>query len=296
MCSDGTATLRVGLTQWHATIDVVSNLNIAVDLVRRAAENGADLVVLPENGLCLGTNSQMRDHAIRVDGPELGLLADAATGHDVAVVLGGFKRIADDEGTVTNSAVVLSPGAGVVGVYDKIHLFDANVGGVSFEASTVETAGARPTVIDLDTGGKRIRLGLTICYDVRFPELYRRLALEGAEVFLVPAAFTHVTGSAHWEVLLRARAIENLGFVVASATIRGEGDAFETYGHALVVSPWGEVIATLGTAPLAVQVVEIDLSEVAAARARLPVLAGHRPDAYRVDDLAVIEGEAHVRT
>jgi predicted amidohydrolase len=275
----GTAeSLRVGVTQWHATTDVAANLEVALDLVRRAAEDGAQLVVLPENGLMLGTNAQMRAQLLAQDGPEVAALAAEAAEHGVTVVLGGMKNATADG--VFNSAVVIGPDGLVAGRYDKIHLFDARVGGQSFEASSVEQAGSQPVLLDVDGA----LVGLTICYDVRFPELYRALALAGAEVLLVPAAFTHPTGRAHWHTLLRARAIENGCFVVAPATIRspaGPGhDPFETYGHALVVSPWGEVLLDLEEQTPAVGVVDLDLTAVRETRAALPVLAGTKPGAY----------------
>lgn len=274
-----TRTLRVGLTQWHATADVETNLRVALDAVHDAAAAGAELVVLPENGLMLGTNTSMRERAFSVEAPEITALAAAAGEHGVTVVLGGMKN-ATPEG-IFNSALVFGPDGTVLGRYDKIHLFDARVNGQSFEASSVENAGSAPLLLDLDG----ILVGVTICYDVRFPELYRALARAGAEVLLVPAAFTQTTGKAHWHTLLGARAIENGCFVVASATIRGRqdergADAFETYGHALVVGPWGETLADLGEAAPAVQVVDLDLDQVAQARDRLPVLSQERPDAY----------------
>lgn len=282
--------VRVGLTQWHATREVAANLDIACQLVAKCAADGAELIVLPENGLMLGTNTEMRAAAVRLDGPELGRLAAAAAAARVPVVMGGIKRL-DDAGGVHNSAVIIGPDATIVGTYDKIHLFDANVGGVSFEASSVEQAGAQPTLLRL--GGTTI--GLTICYDVRFPELFRLLALAGAEILLVPAAFTKLTGAAHWETLLRARAIENAAFVVASATVGDAADdAFPTYGHALAVDPWGSVLADLGADTPAYRVVELDLDSVARTRQKLPVLAGVRPDVYttRPVVLTVDEGAA----
>jgi predicted amidohydrolase len=273
--------LRVGLTQWHATADVEANVEIAVDLICRAAAGGADIVVLPENGLMLGTNVQMRERALSQTGPEVHALASAAAEQGVTVVLGGMKNITAEG--VFNSAVVIDAQGRVAGRYDKIHLFDATVNGQSFEASSVEKPGQQPVLLDLDG----VKVGLTICYDVRFPELYRALALSGAELFLVPAAFTYVTGQAHWHALLRARAIENGCYVVASATVRsprGPGqDAFETYGHALVVSPWGEVLAVLGEETPVIQIVDLDLSTVRSARRSLPVLAGTRPLVYRTE-------------
>lgn len=271
-------TLKVGLTQWHATRDVVANVQHALAAIRGCAAEEADLVVLPENGLMLGTNAEMREAAFSEGGdPNLEQIAAAARENDVVVVVGGLKN-RTDEGTF-NSALVYGRDGELVGRYDKIHLFDARIDGQSFEASSVEQAGAEPVIIDVDG----VAVGLTVCYDVRFPELYRALALAGAEVILVPAAFTRVTGAAHWEVLLRSRAIESAAFVVASATVHGDGqvsDAFETWGHATVLGPWGEVLADLGEEPFATSVLELDLGEVDAAREKLPVLRGVRPDAY----------------
>ncbi|NMI00648.1 nitrilase-related carbon-nitrogen hydrolase [Pseudonocardia acidicola] len=271
--------LRVGLTQWRPTRDVAANLAVATRLIGEAGPD-ADLVLLPENGLMLGSNTEMRAAALSVDSPEIDELRAAAKSSSATVVLGGFKR-RDDEDRIFNTALVIGPDGTVAGGYDKIHLFDARIGGQSFEASSVEQAGERPMIAEI--GG--VRVGLTICYDVRFPELYRSLALAGAEVILVPAAFTQKTGAAHWEVLLRARAIESAAFVVASATVRGDDgtDAFETFGHALAVDPWGKVLADLGVGGPAWQVLDLALSEVDRVRTALPVLAGVRPQAYAAE-------------
>ena len=267
-------TLKVGLTQWHATADIAANLATSLRLIGRAAAAGAELVTLPENGLMLGTNVQMREAALHEDAAEIRQLRRAAATHGVAVVLGGMKNRTGE--ATYNSALVIDAAGELVGRYDKMHLFDARIGGRSFEASTVERPGAVPVLLDLNG----IRIGLTICYDVRFPELSRALAVAGAQVLLVPAAFVQSTGAAHWHTLLRARAIENLAYVVAPATVHSPdpefADAFATYGHALVVSPWGEILADLGEDPEAVRVVELDLEAVTRARAGLPVLAGRR--------------------
>jgi predicted amidohydrolase len=271
--------LRVGLTQWRPTRDVAANLAVAIRLIGEAGPR-ADLVLLPENGLMLGSNTEMRAVALSLDSPEIDELRSAARSASTTVVLGGFKR-RDDQGRIFNTALVIGPDGAIAGGYDKIHLFDARVGEQSFEASSVEQAGAKPMIVEI----RGVRVGLTICYDVRFPELYRRLALAGAEVILVPAAFTQKTGAAHWEVLLRARAIESAAFVVASATVRGDDgtDAFETFGHALVVDPWGEILADLGVGGPASQVLDLALSEVDRVRTALPVLAGVRPQAYAAE-------------
>lgn len=278
---------RIGLTQFRATRDRDANLAIASDLIRQCA--GADLVVLPENGFHLGGNVEMREAALRLDSAPLHHLANLARETATPVLLGGFKRLCED-GVIRNSAVLYDDRGELVAIYDKIHLFDARIAGQSFEASSVEKAGNQPLIVDLNG----VRIGVTICYDVRFPELYRRLALSGAEVLLVPAAFTQTTGAAHWHTLLRARAIENAGFVVASATVRGQdgGDAFETYGHALAVDPWGEVLADLGTDSPVARIVDLDLDKVAAVRGKLPVLDHVRPDAYAADPV-IIAVETH---
>ena len=275
----GARKLRVALTQWAAGGDVAENVATALALIDESAREAPDLVLLPENSLCLGTNEQMRAAALHVDSEEIAAVRAAARRAGCAVVLGGFKRL-DDAGDVFNTALVVGGDGEVAGLYDKIHLFDATVGGRTFSASSVERAGDCPVLAEI--GG--VKIGLSICYDVRFPELYRRLARAGAEVLLVPAAFVRTTGEAHWEVLLRARAIENSAFVVASATVQDPdatgGDVFPTYGHALAVDPWGRVLAELGEQQRAWQVVELDLAEVERVRTTLPALRSARPDVY----------------
>ncbi|HTY55654.1 MAG TPA: nitrilase-related carbon-nitrogen hydrolase, partial [Candidatus Binataceae bacterium] len=271
--------LRVTLTQWHATRDVAANLKKALELIRAAAPDKPDLVLLPENGLMIGTNDEMRAAALAIDSPEIDALRQGARDIDAAVILGGFKH-RNRDGSVHNTALIIAPDGEIAGSYDKIHLFDATIGGQKFQASRVEVAGTQPLIAVIND----VKIGVTICYDVRFPELYRTLALAGAEVFLVPAAFTFKTGDLqHWEVLLRARAIENTSYVLASATIRGRNgaqDAFETWGHAMAIDPWGRVLANLGTAEFAATTVELDPALLENARSSLPVLRGVRPQAY----------------
>lgn len=279
--------LRIGMTQWRIFSRVEDNLAAAERLIADAAASGAQLVVLPENALKLGTNQEMRAAAVELGGAELRRLGDAARLARVPVVLGGVKRHVPGQNLVSNTALVLGADGTVTGGYDKIHLFDATVAGQTFAASSVEVAGERPVL--LDCGGALV--GLTICFDIRFPELYRTLAQAGAEVLLVPAAFIERTGAAHWEVLLRARAIENQAFVIAPATLSGANDegshSFPTYGHAMAVSPWGTVLADLGVAPEAFQVVELDLDEVTRTREAMPILHKSRPDAYAAPPLVL---------
>jgi deaminated glutathione amidase len=279
--------LRVTLTQWHATRDVEANLRKALELVHAAGVDQPNLVLLPENGLMIGTNDEMRTAALAIASPQINELRRSARDIRATVILGGFKR-RDSDGLVHNTALIIGPRGEIEGSYDKIHLFDATIGGRRFEASRVETAGTEPVIVVING----IKVGVTICYDVRFPELYRALAAAGAEVFLVPAAFTYKTGEMqHWEILMRARAIENTAYVLGSTTIRGSDDAedaFETWGHAIAIDPWGRVLADLGTAEFGYKTVELDMALLQEARANLPVLRGIRPKAYTTEPRVIL--------
>lgn len=269
--------LTVALTQWHPTDNLAANLEVATRLIADAGARHADIVLLPENGLMLGTAEQMRAAALQTNDAVIETLCREAERGQCAVVVGGVKR-RDTRGVIRNTALVLGADGVVCGGYDKIHLFDANLDGASFEASRVEEPGQVPVLVRV----RDILVGLSICYDLRFPELYRSLALAGAEVLFVPAAFAASTGKAHWESLLRARAIENGAYVVASATVSGSQDdePFRSYGHAMAVDPWGRVLVDLGQEAPALHVVDIDTDAVSTARSALPVLQQVRPDAY----------------
>jgi deaminated glutathione amidase len=268
----GPTTFRVALTQCTATNDRDRNLSTVLDIIGKASGDRPDLILLPENCLLIGTNDEMRAGAVTLESAPISALRDAARAARTIIVLGGFKR-RDAWGAVHNTALAIGPDGAFVGSYDKIHLFDAVVNGQSFEASRVEVAGVAPSILVVNG----IRIAVTICYDVRFPELYRNLALAGAEIFLVPSAFTYVTGRAHWEVLLRARAIENGAFVIASATA-GQAESFRSWGHALAVDPWGVVLADLGETPCRCCTLDLDLSRVQEVRRSLPVLRNVRTE------------------
>jgi len=271
--------------QLQPTRDVPSNLNDMLVGIAQAGEQGAELIVVPENALCIGSNAEMRAAAVTLDGPEISAIRNAARRAGATVVLGGFKQ-KSERPLLQNTALVIHEDGSIQGSYDKIHLFNAVVNGTAFRASDVESAGEQLVIANV----KGVKVGLSICFDIRFPEMFRRMAQAGAEVILIPAAFTQTTGQAHWEVLVRARAIENEAYVVASATITSPDaveSGFETYGHALVVGPWGEVMADLGTEPRAVRVVELDLDKVAQIRAKLPVLDVARHDVYSVAPLHI---------
>lgn len=270
--------LRIALTQSPSTADVEANLAGLLSLFREAAAGGSDLVVFPENALFAGTQSEMHHQAFHWDGPQLSALRSAAAQLRVPLIMGGVKLRSNDQ--VFNRALVIDARGELVGWYDKIHAFAATVAGVTHDGRGFEQPGERPVVLDVSG----VRLGLSVCFDLRFPELYRSLALAGADVLLVPSAFTRVTGRAHWEPLLRARAIENGAYVLASATVGDESladnDPKSTYGRALAVDPWGAVIADLGETPNAWQTVVIDTERVASARRQMPSLERRCPAAY----------------
>lgn len=233
--------LVVGAIQLNSQADVAKNLESCRRLVARAATRGAELVVLPENFAFFGPETDKRPLAEALaDGPISSALRAMAREHRVCVVGGGFPERSGDVERPHNTLLVVGPDGNDLATYRKIHLFDVELGsGGSYAESDATSAGS--SVVVVEVGG--FKLGLSICYDLRFPELYRALSEQGAEVLLVPAAFTLHTGKDHWHVLLRARAIEAQAFVVAAGQQGAHYGGRQTYGHSLVCDPWGTVIA-----------------------------------------------------
>lgn len=276
--------LVIGAVQMTSSENVEANLECAAELVREAASAGALLVGLPENFAYLGDD---RDHRLSIaevvpgpdagvpnpatDGPILSAMRELARLAGTWLLLGGFPERGD--GTrIRNSAILLDPVGAVVAVYRKIHLFDVDVpGGKRFRESEAIEPGGEAIVAQTPWGG----LGLSICYDLRFPELYRNLATGGARIVAVPSAFTLETGKDHWHTLLRARAIENQLYVFAPAQFGAHGPTRRSYGHALVVDPWGVVIAECGDHE-GVALARVDLGYQDQVRAALPCLSHRR--------------------
>jgi predicted amidohydrolase len=254
--------------------DVGHNLSAAEALIADAARRGAELVVLPENFALLADDEKVKlgvAEAIPGDGPILTRMREAARRHSVALVLGGFPEKTARPSHVHNTCVYLDRAGELAAVYRKIHLFDVAIpDGATYRESASVEPGSEPVVARTPWGG----LGLSVCYDVRFPELYRALAAIGARMLVVPAAFTLHTGRDHWHVLLRARAVENLAFVLAAAQYGRHNPKRVTYGHSLIVDPWGQVLAEVGDHP-GVAVAELDFDYQDKLRAELPAL-GHR--------------------
>ncbi|MGR3485363.1 MAG: carbon-nitrogen hydrolase family protein [Paracoccaceae bacterium] len=267
--------MRAALLQMTSSDDPGDNARAAAEMARRAAGEGAALICTPEVTNCV---SASRTHQRAVlgrleDDPVIAALARVAEGG--AHVAVGSVALAEGGARLANRSVLLGPG-GVVATYDKIHMFDVALGGdEDFTESAAFAPGDRAVVAD--AGG--VRLGLTVCYDLRFPQLHRALAQAGAQVILSPAAFSPATGPGHWEVLLRARAIETGAWVLAAAQTGthpvSRGRARRTHGHSLAVDPWGRVVADAGTAP-GPTLIDLDLDAVAEARRRIPALTHDR--------------------
>jgi predicted amidohydrolase len=239
--------LRVGAVQMRSTDDLVANLAKVAELTERAADQGAQLVALPECFSFLGRGERDKlkiAETIGSGGPVITALRELAIKHEVYLLGGGTPETVEGDAKRTyNTAVVVNPGGHVIARYRKIHLFDVDIPGAATLRESDATAPGDELVV-VDIGGARV--GLTICYDVRFPELYRALVKDkGAEVLMVPAAFTAHTGAAHWHLLLRARAIEDQAWVVAPAQWGRHNEKRESYGHTLVVDPWGTLFDEL---------------------------------------------------
>ena len=271
--------MRCALIQLTVTDDPVANLPETLGFVRAAAQGGAQLVLTPE---CTSLLSSSREHqraTLRPEGEDQTLAALRAEAAQLGVwlLIGSLGVQTDDaDGRFANRSFLIGPDGAIAARYDKIHMFDVNVSETEVYR---ESAAYRPGNRAVLAKTPLAKIGMAVCYDLRFPHLFRRLAQAGAQILTVPAAFNHVTGAAHWETLLRARAIETGCFVLAPAQtgfhaeVHGKGR--RTHGHSLAIAPWGEVLADAGTDP-GVTFVDLDLAEVARAQARVPSLTHDR--------------------
>ena len=270
--------MRAAAVQLEATTDTDQNLASAERLTREAAAGGAELVVLPERLDIRGGTSDYLSGAEPLDGRPITWARELARELGIDLVAGSVAERREGRERISNTSVHVGPDGEVRAIYRKIHMFDVEVGGVDYrESEHSEPAGE--IVLSEATGG--VRLGLTICYDLRFPELYRILTLRGARIVTVPANFTRITGEAHWEVLLRARAIENQVFVIAPGQGNRAGPEGDSYGNSMIVDPWGEVLARAPMEGEHVIAAELDLARQDEVREKLPSLANRVEAAYR---------------
>jgi predicted amidohydrolase len=268
--------VRAAAIQLNATADTDRNLERADRLVRQAAAAGAELVALPEKWTVLGTHEDMAAGAQSLDGPAVSWARAVAGELGIDLLAGSMYESISGREKGANTSVHVGPDGEIRSVYRKIHLFDVEVDGAVYAESSTEDPGDEIVVSDLAGG---LRLGLSVCYDLRFPELYRILALRGAEVFSIPSAFTLPTTRDHWEVLVRARAIENQCFVVAANQVGHHPGGLRSGGRSLIVDPWGLVLAGAADTETAI-VADLDAENQREIRRRLPSLARRRPEAY----------------
>ncbi|TCM82048.1 carbon-nitrogen hydrolase family protein [Rhodovulum steppense] len=272
--------MRVALIQMTSGDVPEANIAPACEMVRQAAAGGAQFVMTPEVTNCLSSSRAQQESVLshEEDDPMLSALRQEAVNARIWLLIGSLGlKTHDPDGRFANRSFLIAPDGSIAAKYDKIHMFDVQITETeSYRESEGYRPGDRAVVAPTPFG----RIGLSICYDLRFPHLYRALAQGGAEILTIPAAFSPVTGAAHWETLLRARAIETGCYVLAPAQCglhpATEGRPRRTHGHSLAVAPWGEVLADGGTAP-GITYVQIDRQEVARARARVPSITHDRP-------------------
>jgi predicted amidohydrolase len=274
--------MRAAAVQLNATADKARNLETADGLVRAAAADGATLIVLPEKWSVLGTGADLRAGAEPLDGAAISWARATARELGVDLVAGSIAERVEGGEKLRNTCVHVAPDGEVAAVYRKIHMFDVEVDGTVYRESAHEEPGEEAVLSRTRDG---VELGLSVCYDVRFPELYRLLAVEGARILTIPAAFTLPTTRDHWETLVRARAIENQCFVIAANQIGEHPGGARSGGRSMIVDPWGLVLALAPDAETAI-VADLDLAAQEAVRRRLPSLANRRPGAYRIAERA----------
>ena len=267
--------MRVAAVQLNSTAQKERNLEVAEILVRGAAAEGAEFIALPEKWNLLGPGEELVAGAEPLDGPTLSTTRGWARELGIHILAGSIAERCEGE-RASNTSVLIGPDGEDLAIYRKIHMFDVDVGGVAYRESEYEEAGTE--IVTAPIGD--LTAGLTVCYDLRFPELYRILAVRGAQLITVPSAFTLLTGRDHWEVLVRARAIENQVFVVAPNQVGETPPHYSSYGRSTIVDPWGVVLAMAPYEEYFI-VADLDLAAQERIRKSLPSLANRRPDTYR---------------
>jgi deaminated glutathione amidase len=270
------AGLNVAIIQMNTQDDKHANIAAALDLIDRAAATGARLIALPEVWPYLGPDDVSRDQAETIPGPITELLAQRARRHGIYIHGGSIYETRPGDPGMYNTTVVIDPTGEIIARYSKIHMYDVVLDGVAkYQESATVTPGNEIAITEIDG----VQVGLTICYDLRFPELFRILALKGAQAIMLPAAFTLMTGKDHWEPLIRARAIENELYMIAPAQWGTHPPGNWCYGRSMVVDPWGTVVTTASDG-VGVAYATVDPSRVETVRRQIPSLANRRPEAY----------------
>jgi deaminated glutathione amidase len=279
--------MRAAAIQLNSTGDKARNVETAERLVRAAAADGAELAVLPEKWNLLGDSATQLAGAEPLDGPTISAARTWARELGIHLIAGSIAESVEGQEKAFNTSTLIGPDGELEASYRKIHMFDVEVGGVVYRESDHDEPGEEVVSAELGDALEGVTLGLTVCYDLRFPELYRILAVRGATVMTVPSAFTLDTGKDHWEVLLRARAIENQAFMVGANQVGEAPPHYRSYGRSAIVDPWGVVLAKAPDEECSVAA-DLDLELQDRVRATLPSLANRRPTSYEWPE------EAHV--
>lgn len=271
--------IRFMLAQTRVSSDKMINMNNMRNVLEKAAKGQADFVTFPEMFNCPYDTGKFPEYAEEENGYCVRFVSELAREYKVYISAGSMPE-KDKEGRVYNTAYVFDREGRIIAKHRKMHLFDINVrGGQYFKESDTLTAGNEVTVFDTEFG----KIGLSICYDIRFPELYRLMADKGAGVILVPAAFNMTTGPKHWELLFKCRALDNQVFMVGTSSARDEASDYVSWGHSVVTSPWGEVLGEMDEKE-GTMTVDLSLDEVTAVREQLPFLAHRRKDIYELKE------------
>lgn len=265
------------MVQMNSGSDRDLNLEAAEGLVARAAGEGAELVVLPEKWPLLGSPETLLAGAEPLDGPAMSSAASWAAEKGIFLLAGSFAERRADREKLSNTSVLFGPDGNSLAVYRKIHLFDVEVDGVEYRESATEEPGEE--VVEVSLGETGFDLGMTVCFDLRFPELFRILSLRGANLIAVPSAFTRHTGAAHWEVLLRARAIENQTFIAAANQVGRAEPQYDSFGNSLLCDAWGTVLTRVQDG-VGVAVADCDLASLSSVRDQIPAMDSRRPESY----------------
>jgi deaminated glutathione amidase len=269
--------MRVSVIQMNSSLDRETNVEKALRLIDRAAGEGAQFVMLPEYATFFGDYDQYKKNSEAIPGPTFEAMSAKARQHGITIHTGSLIERTPQPGKFYNTSLVFNPKGELLAKYRKVHLFDVDVPGkITDKESSVVLPGDHLVVVKLP----EFSLGLSICFDLRFPELYRPLALAGAEVLAIPAAFARGTGEAHWHILVRARAIENHAFVLAAGACGADLQGHYCFGHSLIVDPWGVILAEAPGEEETILVTDIDIAQANKRRMQIPVLNVRQPDVY----------------
>jgi omega-amidase len=267
---------KIGICQMRVVDDKQLNLDKATAMVKECANNGADMVVLPEMFNCPYDTQKFMEYAESSDNsPSLKIISESAKNNDIYLVAGSIPELLD--GNIYNSCFIFNRNGQIIDVYRKMHLFDVDIPGMIFKESETITAGNKIKVVETDL----TTLGMAICYDIRFPELFRLMALKNTGLMVVPGAFNMKTGPAHWKTLIRARAIDNQVYMAVASPAANEDLSYVAYGHSLIVDPWGKVLCEAGQEEEIIYAT-IDTSYIDKIRGELPILKNRRTDIYKL--------------